>query len=148
MKKFVALALVLVLAIGIASTALASTEYNSDILKGLGWKSASMTATDSDRVMTGMTVLVCYMFDCVNSADIIDKLDLSGTAYMADWGSCMDIYYPLKAGGNQNLFVGPLTGLISDYGTSNTISTAKDYVQVSMTSITARLLDFANQLQN
>ncbi|MBR6029583.1 MAG: hypothetical protein IKP40_10925 [Clostridia bacterium] len=151
MKRLVSLFLVIALLMSLTASALASTEYYSELIKGLDWEADDMTSTRSKRVTAAALVLLCYMMEHEDGVDVIDDLSLSKDCRIAKFGSLtVDIYYPTTSSGKYlNLFVSCYTGKITDYGIGRfTGSSEKTFYDVDMEDVFDRLMEIVEFLSD
>ena len=141
MRKLIALTLVLTLALGMAGSVRAETEYYSSLLEGLTITCSEFMESSASRSLACAVAIVCYAMVHPDGADALSGLSTSGYAKIANWGNFLDIYLPRSSGGYLNLYIGPGNGKLNDYGYTSTVSSMKTYYDVSMSSVTDTLVD-------
>ena len=143
MKRILALALVLSLTLGISAAALASTDYESDLLKALNMSSSELITTSNNRCLICAVTLLTYLVVNPNGSDALDKISGSGNARICARSARMDIYYPTTDGQYLNLYVNPTLGKLSDYGYTSTLTATDQYTyySVSMDDILSLMLE-------
>ncbi len=146
MKKALALCLVLILAIGTATTAFAATDYQSDLIKGLGYSTDDFMADNRSRVLACMVVIIAYAQVHPDGTEVLSSIGVSCNAKIANWGHNLDVYLPTPDGKYLNLFFNPSSGKIQDYGITTSISTRYTYTDVAMSEVTDMLVEFLESM--
>ncbi len=147
MKKLLAWVLVVVLALGMTSGALAWDDYDSQVLSLLDYTSSELTQ-NALRPATCAMMLLDYML-ASGDTDVLSSLSVSGTARLAAYGSCIDVYLECTNGKYLNLFYAPGSEKITNYGERTTSSISSDYTyyHVDMSDVLTTLIELLETLK-
>ncbi len=147
MKKVLALVLAVALMLGMTSGALAWEEYDSTLLSALDYSSTEMTKTGV-RPATCALILLDYML-ATGETDVLSSLAASGTARLAAYGACLDVYFECTNGRYRNLFYAPGSEKITDYGEKSitSISDKYTYYRVDMADVLSAMIDLLGALK-
>ncbi len=147
-------AIVLLISIALSCTSIASaqsgSEYYSRNIKNLDMTSSQMTNSKANRVTIAALILLETVFKAADGETMIDKVKTTGTCYIACYGSCIDVYYPVGSSRYLNLFLSPLTGKITDYGYGayNGGASQYSYYKISMSDVWTDISDLYHSLYN
>ena len=145
-------AIVLLVSIALSCTSIASaqsgSEYYSRNIKNLDMTSSQMTNSKANRVTIAALILLETVFKAADGETMIDKVKTTGTCYIACYGSCIDVYYPVGSSRYLNLFLTPASGKIKDYGYGayNGGSSGYTYYKINMSDVWTDVADLIDIL--
>jgi hypothetical protein len=99
--------------------------------------STEMTKNRANRVTIAALILLEAIMKDDDGMDMYDRVKATGTCYIARYGSCIDVYYPVSGSKYLNLFLTPSTGKIKNYGygSYNGGSSQYSYTKLTMSDV-------------
>ncbi|MBQ8128755.1 MAG: hypothetical protein IJ175_00730 [Clostridia bacterium] len=145
-------AIILLVAISLSCTSIASaqsgSEYYSKTIKNLNLTSSKMTNSKANRITMAALMLLETIIKASDGMTMYDKVKATGTCYIARYGSCVDVYYPVGNSRYLNLFLTPSNGKIKDYGyvSYHGASSEYTYYKINMSDVWSDFSDLFNTL--
>ena len=145
-------AIVLLVSIALSCTSVASaksgSEYYSTNIKNLDMTSSQMTNSKANRITIAALMLLEVIGKASDGSTIYNKVKATGSCYIARYGSCIDVYYPVGTSRYLNLFLTPSSGKIKDYGYGayNGGSSGYTYYKINMSDVWTDVADLIDIL--
>ncbi|MBQ8136688.1 MAG: hypothetical protein IJ174_04565 [Clostridia bacterium] len=139
MKRIVAVILLVAISLSCFTVASAGSgdEYYSKVIRNLDMSSSEMTKNRANRVTIAALILLEAIMKDDDGLDMYDRVKATGTCYIAKYGTCIDVYYPVSSSKYLNLFLTPSTGKIKNYGyvSYNGGSSSYTYTKLTMSDV-------------